>query len=510
MLRIQRIAPALFLLAFPLIAPASAGDEKKAEGPAPEELRFETSHSIEIDGHPLAYDAIAETTLLKTEAGEPEAEFFSISYVASEAGDEATRPITFAFNGGPGSSSIWLHMGLLGPKRVEVPSDGEAAGAPPFPLLDNPETLLAVSDLVFVDPIGTGLSRVVAGGKNEDHWGVDEDAASVARFIRRYLSAHERWASPKYIIGESYGGIRGPLLVGELQSGFNSVALNGLMLISPALNMTIVDGRVNDAAFATVVPTYAATAFHHHALPQQPAELEPFLDEVRAWVSSEYVPALFAGRDLSAEEHASVVEHLHRYTGLSAEYIERANLRVSTDRFRRELLRDRGLVVGRLDTRYTGTEPDDVGEVPSGDPMSAGISGAFVAVFQSYLRSELNVCVDREYVVMSEPAAKAWKRPEEERPAFEGYVDVTPVLARGMAENPDLRVFVASGLYDVATTFYGAEYNVRRSTMDRSRVVMHHYAAGHMMYVNQPARSELTRDLRDFVAPPATAPGAQR
>jgi len=503
MLRIPRLVPALLLLTSPFAAAlAPAEDEAKVEGPAPQELRFDTSHSIEIGGHALAYDAIAETLLLEDEKGEPEAEFFCVSYVASGGADAAERPITFAFNGGPGSSSIWLHMGLVGPKRVEVPSDGEGAGAPPYRLVDNPDTLLAESDLVFVDPIGTGLSRVVAGGKNDDHWGVDEDAASVARFIRRYLSIHERWASPKYILGESYGGIRGPLLVRDLQGGFNSVALNGLILISPALNIGLVDGRENDAAYATVLPTYAATAWYHDALPERPPELEPFLEEVRAWVASEYVPALFAGRDLSAEERASVVEHMHRYTGLSPEYIERANLKVSTDRFRRELLRDRGLVVGRLDTRYTGTEPDDVGEVPSGDPMSAGISGAFVATFQSYLRSELGVSVDREYVVMSEQANGSWNRPEERAPAFEGYVDVTPDLARGMADNPDLRVFLASGLYDIATTFYGAEYNVRRSTMDRSRVVLRHYAAGHMMYVNEPALKEMARDMLRFVAAP--------
>jgi len=511
MLRIQRLAPVLLLLSFPIAAAAVAQEEQEPEGPAPEELHFESVHKMQIGGRPFAYDAVAETTLLKDDKGEPEAEFFCISYLARDAGDAAVRPITFAFNGGPGSSSIWLHMGLLGPKRVDVPSDGEAAGAPPFPVVDNPETLLAASDLVFVDPIGTGWSRVVAGGKNEDHWGVDEDAASVARFIRRYLSTHERWASPKYVLGESYGGIRGPLLVRELQGGFNSVALNGLMLISPALNIALVDGQENDAAFATALPTYAATACYHHALPEQPADLEPFLDEVRDWVASEYVPALFAGRDLSAAARTSVVEHMHRYTGLPTEYIERANLRVSTNRFRRELLRDRGLVLGRLDTRYTGTEPDDVGEVPSGDPMAAGISGAFVAAFQSYVRSELGVSVDREYVVMSEPAGKAWKRPDEGDAAFGGYVDVTPVLARGMAENPDLRVFVASGLYDIATTFYGAEYNVRRSTMDRSRVTMRHYAAGHMMYVNESAREELTGDLRNFVArqsAPAAIPAA--
>jgi carboxypeptidase C (cathepsin A) len=287
----------------------------------------------------------------------------------------------------------------------------------------------------------------------------------------------------------------------------NSVALNGLVLISPALDMGLVDGQENDAALATVVPTYAATAWYHKALSAPPKDLDAFLAEVCAWVTDEYVPALFKGRDLPPDRREAIVDRLSRYTGLSPEYLRRANLKVTTDRFRRELLRDRGLVLGRLDTRYTGTEPDAVGETPSGDPMSAGISGAFVATFLSYLKKDLGVEVDRDYVVMSEEAGKNWKRPKEDAPAFQGYVDVAPALARGMADNPALRVFVASGLYDIATTFFGAEYSVRRSTMDRSRVVLKRYPAGHMMYVNGPAFADLSRNLREFVARPPRKEG---
>ncbi len=272
--------------------------------------------------------------------------------------------------------------------------------------------------------------------------------------------------------------------------------------------MGVVDGQSNDAALATVVPTYAATAWYHDALAERPADLDAFLVEVREWVTEEYVPALFAGRDLSEQRHAAIVERLHRYTGISPEYIRRANLEVSTDRFRRELLRDRGLVVGRLDTRYTGTEPDDVGETPSGDPMGAGISGAFVAGFQSYARSDLGIDVDRDYVVMSPEAGNHWKRPDESWPAFQGYVDVTPALARGMADNPDLRLFVANGLYDIATTFFAAECNVRRSTMDLSRVELRNYPAGHMMYVHRPTLRELARDMREFIEPTSPPRGA--
>jgi carboxypeptidase C (cathepsin A) len=487
----------------PAAAPTSAGAaEAKPAGPAPQPLHFESNHSLPLaSGAALDYVATAETTPLADKDGQVEAEFFSISYSVKGA-EAAKRPVTFAFNGGPGSSSVWLHMGLLGPRLVNVPSDAAAAGAPPFETIDSPDSLLAVSDLVFVDPVGTGLSRVVLKGDPANFWGVDEDARTVARFIRRWISDHGRWASPKYILGESYGGIRGPLLVRELQGGMNSVALNGLILISPALDMAVVDGQENDAAYATVLPTFAATAWYHKALPNPPKELDPFLADVTRFVKEEYVPALFAGRSIGEERRAALVEKLHQYTGLSADYLRRANLKVSTERFRRELLRDRGLVVGRLDARYTGTEPDAVGEVPSGDPMDAGISGAYVSAFMDYLRASLGVTVDREYVVMSGEAGRSWKRPKRLEDAFQGYVDVGPDLARGMADNPKLRVFMANGLYDVATTFFASEYEVERSTMDRARVELHRFPAGHMMYVHHPTRLALLAAIRAFIAKP--------
>ena len=507
---LQRSAVLLLALlpAAPVLAQEEPAKEEARRAPAAQDLRVEQSHAIELPGgETLRYRSVVETTHLLDEAGEPEAEFVSIAY--ERLPGDPSRPVTFAFNGGPGSASVWLHMGLLGPKLVRVPSDGEPAGAPPFPLVDNPRTLLAVSDLVFVDPIGTGFSRVVGEGKSADHWGVDEDARSVARFIRRWISDNGRWASPKYVLGESYGGIRGPLLVRELQAGFDAMALNGLILISPALDMEVVDGQTNDAAYATVLPTYAATAWYHHALPERPDDLDAFLEEARSFAREEYVPALFAGRDLPEERRDRVVQQLARFTGLSEDYIRRANLRVGTDRFRRELLRDRGLVVGRLDTRYTGTEPDAVGEVPSGDPMAAGIAGAYVAGFHHYLRSRLGVTLDRDYAVMSREAGEGWKRQTEEWPAFQGYLDVAPVLARGMADNPELRVFVANGLYDIATTFHAAETNLARSTMPLDRVVLRNYPAGHMMYVHQPTLVELSDDLLEFVRAGTGAPAVE-
>ena len=283
-------------------------------------------------------------------------------------------------------------------------------------------------------------------------------------------------------------------------SGFNAVAFNGLILVSPALDMEMVDGQDNDAAYATVIPTYAATAWYHNALPERPAKLEPFLDEVRAFVREEYVPALFAGRDLPKAKYDAVVRKLHRYTGLSEDYLRRANLKVSTDRFRRELLRDRGQVVGRLDTRYLGTEADAVGEVPSGDPFGSGVSGAYVAGFRHYLQSDLGVAdLNRPYEVMSGEASGEWNRPENLDTAFAGYLDVAPALARGMAQNPDLRLFVGNGYYDIATSFFAAEHNIARSTMPRNRVTLRNYEAGHMMYVHEASFEALAKDLDEFI-----------
>ncbi len=480
-----------------------ARDDAPAQGPPPKVIELDSTCELTLrDGRKLAYSMVGETLHLRNLKDEVVAEFFAISYIA-DVGSEAervARPVTFAFNGGPGSSSIWLHLGLLGPKRVQVPSDADYAGAPPYPLVDNPDSLLAVSDLVMVDPIDTGLSRVVGKGENGDHWGVDEDARSVNRFLREWLAKHGRHGSPKYLLGESYGGIRAPLLVRELQGGHTPIALNGVILISPALDMALVDGQENDACHATVLPTYAATAWYHRALPEQPAELLPFLAEVGRFVDEEYLPALFLGSELQEARREALIAKLHRYTGIAPDYWRRANLRVSSDRFRRELLRERGEVVGRLDSRYVGREPDAVGETPSGDPMFSGIGGAYSAAFQAYLYASFGRFTEREYLVSSPQAGGEWKRPPTKAGAFDGYIDVLPELARGMEENRELRVYIASGLYDLATSAFAARHNIRRSHCDRDRVELADFPAGHMMYVHEPTLVGLAADLRRFIA----------
>ncbi|MBL8897359.1 MAG: peptidase S10 [Planctomycetes bacterium] len=462
------------------------------------------SHELSFGERALAYSARLETLVLRDAAGEPEAEFVVASYLAREV-DPARRPITFAFNGGPGSSSIWLHLGFVGPRRVVVPSGAQQAGAAPFALVDNAESLLEQSDLVFIDPVGTGFSRATGKGKNEDHWGVDEDARSVARFVQRWVTEHGRWASPKLVLGESYGGIRGALLARELQSGAIGMSLSGLILISPALDMALVDGQPADATYATALPSYAATAWYHDALREKPADLEAFLASVRLFVEEKYLPALFLGEALPADRREHLVNELERFTGIDAITWERANLRLSVARFRAELLRSRGLVVGRLDARYTGRESDDLRETPSDDPFSTAVGGAFTAALHQHHREFFGLHTERVYALRADFGSHVWKRPDSLRSSFSGYLDVGGELARAMEKNHSLRVFIGSGFFDLATTFYAAEVNVRRARLPRERVMLRHYPAGHMMYVNEESSARLAEDLRAFVAE-CTAP----
>lgn len=473
-------------------------EEASTDSSLPEPTHEEVSASIVAGSKTLDYTVSLRDYEIRDDAGDVTAHFAAFEYILEGAEDQQ-RPVTFAFNGGPGSSSIWLHMGLLGPKRVQVPSDAENAGAPPFPVLDNPHTLLTHSDLVFVDPVGTGYSRSVGESKDRDFWGVDEDVDSVARFVREWLSVNERWGSKKFVLGESYGGVRGALLAEALKYGNASVALNGLIFISPAFDIQFVDGREDDLTYVTSLPTYAATAHYHGAISEEIEDRDAWLDEVRQFASGPYLRALFAGQGLDSASRAAVVRQLSRFTGLSPRYWEDANLRVSASRFRKELLRDRAMILGRLDTRYRGSETDAVGESPESDPMFSGIGSAYVAGFQHYLRVGLNLNLpERPYRFSGSGTFGAWKRSRDGQQAFAGWLDTVPALASSMQSNPELRVFCANGWFDVATTVLAAEYNLSRPGIDGARVVIENYEAGHMMYVHEPSLVKLAEDLRRF------------
>ncbi|MCC5854784.1 MAG: peptidase S10 [Idiomarina sp.] len=457
-----------------------------------------TEHRVRIQGNNIRYRAVAGDTLLKNDAGEPIATIYSTAYFRTDVRDQEQRPITFVFNGGPGSSSVWLHLGLYGPKKVLVPSDAENPGAAPYEFKDNPHSLLDLTDLVFIDPVGTGYSRAVGAGKNSDFWGVRQDAQSLAEFIRLFVTEHNRWNAPKYLAGESYGTARVGALLRELQEGWGSMTINGVHLIS-----SIVDFRTtrtspgNDLPYVFYLPTYAATAWYHDALPNRPEALEPFLDEAREFATSELHVALLRGSRISDTDYASVVERMAYFTGLSETYIRQSNLRVQPHRFFRELLRDRDQVVGRLDSRFIGLESEHVNERPVADPSGYGIDGAYTAAINYHLRNNLNVQRTDEYHILSGRVFSGWdwSAPPGQQ---QGYHNLAPHFATAQQRNKDFRIFIANGYYDAATPFFATEHSFNNNGIDPSRVEMKYYEAGHMMYIHHPSLAQLAFDLRAF------------
>ncbi len=481
-------------------AEAPKSDGAKAEAAPAVPKRFVSEHRLQSAGTDIRYTATAEDVYLRDDAGKPTASFFTISYVKTGIARPEDRPLTFVFNGGPGSASIWLHFGLVGPRLVALPSDATDPGPPPYRLRDNPWTILRATDLVFVDPVGTGFSKAMGEKKNSDYWGFDEDADSVAEFIRTFITSHGRWNSPKYLLGESYGGIRSALLVPRLQQRLD-IRLNGVILISPALNMGTLPFVVggNDLPYATHLPAYAASAYYHGKLPEKWPSLEALLSEVEAYAGGEYLTALFQGDLLGAAEREKVAQRLHRYTGLSTQYLLRCDLRPYALRFIKELLRDEGKIVGLIDGRYTQDELDDVADFGNGDAFDAKTAPAYVATFQSYLKSDLKVDLEQRYVGGSDQANQQWKRPEGGNHAFAGYIDATGQLAQGTKDNEALRIFSAGGYHDLTTSYFATEYMLRHSGIDPARLVIRNYFGGHMMYLYQPSLEALSDDLVAFI-----------
>lgn len=485
--------------AFTAAAGPPQGEAAKPEPPPPPR-RFVTEHRLQSGGVDLRYTATAEDVYLHDAEGKPTATFFTLSYVKAGVARPEDRPVTFVYNGGPGSSSIWLHFGLVGPRLVDLPSDASDPGAPPYRLRDNPWTILRATDLVFVDPVGTGFSKALGEKENKDFWGFEEDAESVAEFIRTYITTHNRWNSPKYVLGESYGGIRSALLVSRLQQGLE-IRLNGVILVSPALNMGTLPFFTagNDLPFATHLPALAVSAYFHNKLPDRWPNLEALLSEVEAFAGGEYLAALFQGDTLSTEKRERIAEQLHRYTGLGKPYILRSNLRLDVERFQKELLREEGKVIGIHDGRYTQDELDDVATYPGGDPFSAKTGPVYIATFQSYLRNDLEVDVDQRFNPLNLEANQSWKRPTRGNHSFAGFIDVTGELAQGTKDNEALRVFSAGGYHDLTTSYFATGYMLRHSGIDPARLTIKTYAGGHMMYLYQPSLEALSNDLVAFI-----------
>lgn len=487
------------LLAAPLQAfaqdkPASDKPaEKAADTPAP--IVSITKHTGTFGGVTVAYTATARETYLKGEDGTPKASLYSTAYVKD--GKDPTRPITFLFNGGPGSGSLWLHMGAFGPKRVAIPSDARDDGAPPYPIIANPDSLLDVTDIVFIDPVGTGFSRALGKTEAKTYWGVTADAKSIAEFIRLWLSENGRWNSPKYLGGESYGTTRSAAVANELEGSYNDVALNGIILISTVLDFGAqAEVPGNEMAYVVNLPTMATTAWFHNKVADKPADVATFAAEARAFATGAYLTALVKGNQLTGEERASIRRQLARFTGLSEQYLDNADLRVLPGRFYKELLRDRKLTVGRLDSRYTGTDFDNAGEEPDNDPSFYGIDASYTAALNTYVRGELGFKTERQYSTIGGVSDWDWKLRGRDA---NFYFNVTPYLGKALRENSGLRIFNAAGWYDFATPFYGAEYALSRTGISADRIDWHYYGAGHMMYVRGSDLSLLSRDIRAFI-----------
>jgi carboxypeptidase C (cathepsin A) len=482
---------------------AAEADKKKKEKPIPEPTNFVTQHSGRFNGQSIKYTVTAGETYLLAKDGEPKASIFAFAYTKTGLSENEARPVTFVWNGGPGSASLWLHMGTLGAKRVMVPSDAGHPGAPPYPLLDAPETILDVTDLVFVDPVGTGFSRALGEHEGREFWGLSEDALSIAEFIRAWATANGRWNSPRFLLGESYGTTRAAAVADLLEGDF-MMGLNGIIFISQALDYAGSSPYVRDniVSHITYLPTMAAAAWYHNKVSPRPDNLQEFLGDARTFAVDELLPALFKGNTLTADQRAHIRDRLAYFTGLSPEYVERANLRVQGFRFAKELLRDQGLAVGLLDARYTQDEIDDLDADPESDASSDAISSAFKSVLMEYMRKDLGVNWNRVYLAPpDEELSKQWRwAPVPEGESWEpSFVNTARNLAQALRRNPHLKVLVASGYYDLVTPFFDAEYTLNRHDIRADRIEYRYYGGGHMMYVNEPSRTQLLQDTRTFI-----------
>ena len=443
----------------------------------------------------VKYKAVAGTMLQKDEKGENKASVFYIAYTKEGEESNDKRPITFCFNGGPGSSSVWLHLGIFGPKRVQIVNEADIP--PPYHLIDNQYSLLDQTDLVFIDPVSTGYSRPAPGEDVKQFHGVEEDVKSVAEFIRLFTTRNGRWDSPKFIAGESYGTTRAAGLAGYLHDEF-SFYLNGVILVSSVLNFQTLDDEGSDLGVMMFLPSYTATAWYHKKLaPELQKDLQATLREVETFVNSEYALALLKGDRIDDKTRKEIAQKLSRYTALPAAYIERANLRICMKRFAKQLLREQKRVVGRFDSRYIGIDRNACNDTTQDDPSAEAIFGLFTATFNQYIRSDLQWQKDDQYKIL----ANVWPW-NFGKDATNRYLDVATTLGEVMAKNPHLRVFVASGYYDLATPYFATNYTFNHLGLDptlRDHVQMSYYDAGHMMYLHQPSLVKMKNDIQSFM-----------
>lgn len=477
-----------------------------ASAPAgPTEQKSVTQGSVTVEGQRIDYTATAGTIILKNPDGKPTGSMFYVAYTKRGA-NPASRPVTFFYNGGPGSSTVWLHMGAFGPQRV-VTSDHTHTPAAPYGLVNNDYSLLDVTDEVFIDAMGTGYSRIIGKdqggvGEDKDFYGVDADVASFAQFISRYLSENGRWNSPKYLFGESYGTPRSAALVNYLEQR-DDMDVNGVILLSSILDFRTASFNAgNDLPFELFLPSYTAVAWYHHKLPNPPADLQPLLQQVQQFALGDYAQALNAGNTLSDSQFDAIAEKLHDYTGLSTAYIEKADLRVTASEFEHQLLNDEDLTTGRLDARFTGPSMDPLSEVASYDPQAAAISSAYVSAFNDYVHNTLKFGRDQHYIPET---YHKWDWTHKNRTTgqtWPGTLNVAVDLADAMKYNPDLQVLVNSGYFDLATPYFATIYTMDHLPIPKdlqNHVHMEYYNSGHMVYVHVPALKQLHDNAAAFI-----------
>lgn len=490
----------------PVMPKKPAQAEKAAPEAKPPAI---TKHTITIDGKPVSYTATVGEMIVNKPDEKPGASMFYIAYTRNDIRDLSERPITFAFNGGPGSSSVWLHLGGLGPRRVAMDDEGHST-SPPFGMTDNENSLIDVTDLVFIDPVSTGYSRPLPGENKSQFHGVQEDVASVGEFIRLYITKNERWDSPKFVLGESYGTTRAAGLSGFLQGRTHGMYLNGIMLVSSVLDFsTIVFMPGNLTPYILFLPHYTATAWYHKKLPAefQNKPLKDVLEEVEKFAIDEYSIALFKGNTLPKGEYDDIARRLAAFTGLSLEYVKQSNLRIRHDRFVKELLRENFQTIGRLDSRFKGRDADAAGENYEFDPSSSAIMGSFSTMLNCYLREELKYLKDIPYAIYGNVYPWNFSQipsdPSQMRRGGMGMgLNVAETLRRAMAENKNLQVFCCNGYYDGATPYFGTEYTFAQMGLNgefKDRVKMGYYEAGHMMYIHKPSIIKWKKDLAAFI-----------
>ncbi len=463
------------------------------------ERTFSNSFNGIFNGKKIEYEASLKEKIIyeKDNPNLPMASFFYTEYIAKDS--NINRPVIFSFNGGPGSASLWLHMGVLGPKVIKVPSDATDDGAPPYNIVDNKLSPLSDADLVFIDPVGTGYSRAIGCHKGEEFWGVNEDPKIIAEFIRRWITDSKRWNSPRYILGESYGGIRGPLLISELRSGdITPIEINGLLMVAPASDYQyLVFHPGNNSPHYGFLPSYAATAYYHGKIDTDKT-LTEFYNDSKEFSLNEYGPALLKGSRIGDDERNKIMEKYSFFTGLSERFVEDFNMRVDPSSFRKELLRDEGFSVGRLDSRYKNSDYISGGQYSDTDVSSEGFMSAYVTAIHTWF-SEIGVEMEMLYQSGDSKVFYSWKHPQQWKGNDFGYVNTVPHIASAQRYNKDFKVYVSCGLYDLATPCFTAENFMNDNSVDMSRVIFSEFESGHMMYNHQPSFDKFLNEVTSFV-----------